>query len=53
LGLGERNQAIAALEQGYTNRDQWMMYLKVDPGWDELRSDPRFKDLLRRVGLEP
>jgi TolB-like protein/Tfp pilus assembly protein PilF len=53
LGLGERNQAIASLEQGYTNRDQWMMYLKVDPGWDDLRSDPRFKDLLRRVGLQP
>src|SRR5260370_19142888 len=51
LGLGERNQAIASLEQGYTNRDQWMMYLKVDPGWDDLRSDPRFKDLLRRIGL--
>jgi tetratricopeptide (TPR) repeat protein len=52
LGLGERNQAIASLEQGYTNRDQWMMYLKVDPGWDDLRSDPRSKDLIRRVGLE-
>jgi len=51
LGLGERNQAIASLEQGYTNRDQWMMYLKVEPGWDDLRLDPRFKDLLRRVGL--
>jgi tetratricopeptide (TPR) repeat protein len=51
LGLGERNEAVASLEQGYTNRDQWMMYLKVDPGWDDLRSDPRFKDLLRRIGL--
>jgi tetratricopeptide (TPR) repeat protein len=51
LGLGERNQAIASLDQGYTNRDQWMMYMKVDPGWDDLRSDPRFKDLTRRVGL--
>ena len=49
LGLGERNQAIESLEQGYTNRDQWMMYLKVDPGWDDVRSDPHFKDLLRRM----
>src|SRR5260370_4354823 len=31
IGLGERNQAIASLEQGYANRDQWMLYLKVDP----------------------
>jgi hypothetical protein len=42
IGLGERNQAIASLEQGYTNRDQWMTYLKVDPQMDDLRSDPRF-----------
>ncbi len=51
IGLGERDQAIASLEQGYTNRDQWMLYLKVDPQMDDLRSDPRFQDLLRRVGL--
>jgi tetratricopeptide (TPR) repeat protein len=53
LGLGERDQAIASLERGYTNRDQWMMYLKVDPNWDDLRSDPHFNDLLLRVGLQP
>jgi TolB-like protein/DNA-binding winged helix-turn-helix (wHTH) protein/Tfp pilus assembly protein PilF len=51
IGLGERDQAIASLEQGYTDRDQWMLYLKVDPHLDDLRSDPRFKDLVRRVGL--
>ena len=51
LGLGERDQAIASLAQGYANRDQWMLYLKVDPHLDDLRSDPRFEDLLRRVGL--
>ena len=51
IGLGERDQAIASLEQGYTSRDQWMLYLKVDPHMDDLRSDPRFQDLLRRVGL--
>ncbi len=51
IGLGEKDQAIASLEQGYTERDQWMLYLKVDPHMDDLRSDPRFQDLLRRVGL--
>jgi TolB-like protein/DNA-binding winged helix-turn-helix (wHTH) protein/Tfp pilus assembly protein PilF len=51
IGLGERDQAVASLEQGYTDRDQWMLYLKVDPHLDDLRSHPRFKDLLRRVGL--
>lgn len=51
IALGERDQAIMSLEQGYTNRDQWMLYLKVAPSFDDLRSDPRFKDLLRRVGI--
>jgi predicted Zn-dependent protease len=51
IGLGEREQAIASLEQGYNNRDQWMLYLKVDPHMDDLRTDPRFQDLVRRVGI--
>jgi TolB-like protein/DNA-binding winged helix-turn-helix (wHTH) protein/Tfp pilus assembly protein PilF len=51
MRLGERDLAIASLEQGYTNRDQWMMFLKADPRWDDLRSDLRFQDLIRRVGL--
>lgn len=51
IGLGERDQAIASLGQGYTDRDQWMMFLKADPRWDDLRSDLRFQDLIRRVGL--
>ncbi|GAC1670558.1 MAG: hypothetical protein PVS2B2_01220 [Candidatus Acidiferrum sp.] len=51
IGLGEKDEAIASLEQGYKDRDQWMLYLKVDPHLDELRSDPRFQDLLRRVRL--
>ena len=50
IGLGEVDQAIASLEQAYTDRDQWVLYLKVDPHMDSLRSDPRFQDLLRRVG---
>jgi hypothetical protein len=51
IGLGEREQAIASLEQGYNNRDQWLLYLKVDPHMDDLRTDPRFQDLVRRVAI--
>lgn len=51
IGPGERDQAVTSLERGCTNLDQWMMFLKADPRWDDLRSDPPFQDLLRRLGL--
>jgi len=50
-GLGERDQALAWLERGYEQRDQKMVFLKVEPKWNNLRADPRFRDLMRRVGL--
>ncbi|MBA2527038.1 MAG: protein kinase [Pyrinomonadaceae bacterium] len=50
-GLGERDQALQWLEQGYQNRDWQTSHLKVDPMLDNLRPDPRFNDLLRRAGL--
>ena len=50
-GLGERDQAFKHLEQGYQDRSFFMTYLKVDPRLDSLRSDPRYTDLLRRMGL--
>ena len=53
VGLGNRDQALALLEQGLSDRDQWLPFLNVDPEWDGLRSDPHFKDLLRRIGLTP
>ena len=50
-GLGEKDQAFQWLERGYQDRAFDMPYLKVDPLIDNLRSDPRFADLMRRVGL--
>ena len=50
VGLGERIQALAWLEKGYEERDGWINSLKVDPRLDPLRSDPRFHDLIARVG---
>ena len=50
-GLGEKDQAFAWLEEGYKQRSFQMRLLKVEPRWDSLRSDPRFADLMKRIGL--
>ncbi len=51
VGLGNNDQAIAWLEKAYAQHSNGLTALKVDPAFDPLRSDPRFQDLLRRVGL--
>jgi len=53
VGLGEKDQAFAALEKAFEARDDFLSFLKVEPLFDELRSDPRFTDLLRRMNLAP
>jgi len=51
VGMGEKDQALQWLERDYQDRGIDMLSLKVDPLLDSLRSDPRFADLVRRVGL--
>ena len=50
-GLGEKDEAFRMLEKGYEERSAGMLYLAIDPFWDGMRSDPRYADLLRRIGL--
>jgi TolB-like protein len=51
VGLGENDRALEYLEKAYEEHSNWLIYLHIDPSMDELRDDPRFQDLLRRVGL--
>ncbi len=50
-GLGEKDQAFAWLDKGYEQRAFQMQWLKIEPRWDNLRSDSRFEDLMRRIGF--
>jgi len=51
LGLGDHDRAFAHLEEAYAERSNWLLMLRSDPILDQLRPDPRFEDLVRRVGL--
>ena len=51
VGLGDKNQAFAQLDQAYQERHPYLVLIKVEPVFDALHSDPRFDDLLRRIGV--
>ncbi len=51
LGLDDTEQAFSALEQAYKEQSNILQFIKVHPYFDPLRKDPRFVDLIRRVGL--
>ena len=50
-GLGERDEALSWLEEGYEERAFQMQMLQLDPRLESLRDNPRFKELVRKVGL--
>ena len=49
-GLGDRDSAFKWLDKACDERTHWLVWLKLDPRWDTLRADPRFAELVRRVG---
>lgn len=51
--LGDKEKAFEYLERAFDTHYTGMVWLKVTPELDDLRDDPRYADLLRRVGLEP
>jgi len=50
-GLDEREQALTWLEKAFAQHSTMMVWLKVDPRFDKMRDEPRFQELMRRVGL--
>ena len=49
--LGQTEEAFRWLETAYEPHANWMVFLTVDPVFDDLRSDPRFRDLMRRMNF--
>lgn len=52
LGLGDQEQAFVWLERGYEEKSGIMIFLKAHPHFDPIRKDPRFADLVQRIGLD-
>jgi hypothetical protein len=51
LGLGDIDMALESLKRDYERRDFFMIFIGVDPLFDSLRSDTRFRSLVRQMGL--
>ncbi len=52
VGLDDRDKCFAWLGKAYQDHDVRLSFLRVDPKWDPVRSDPRFVSILQRIGLE-
>jgi hypothetical protein len=52
MGLDQKDQAFEWLDKAYSERSAELVTLKIDPLWDDLRPDPRFSELLKKIGLE-
>jgi DNA-binding winged helix-turn-helix (wHTH) protein len=53
LRVGETASTLRWLERAISEQAPGVLYLKVDPAWDPVRSEPRFQELVKRVGLDP
>jgi hypothetical protein len=51
MALGDRDAEFVWLNKGYEDRAEWLLWLPVDPLFDGQRDDPRYKELVRKVGI--
>jgi hypothetical protein len=52
LALGQKERALELFEQAVDERDPACLWMKCSPGYDPLRTEPRFQALLKKVGLD-
>jgi len=52
FALGEKDKGFKWLDKAYEERDSTLLEIKGDPGFDSVRSDPRFATMLKKIGLE-
>ncbi|UCD57796.1 MAG: hypothetical protein JSV16_01415, partial [Candidatus Hydrogenedentota bacterium] len=52
FALGENDQGFTWLDKAYEDRDIWLLFFKVGPWYDTVRSDPRYTAMLEKVGLD-
>jgi hypothetical protein len=51
--LGEKDKAFAWLEKTFEARHVSTIQFKIEPAYDSLRDDPRYAELIRKIGLQP
>ena len=49
IGMGKKDEAFRWLEKAFDDRANWLVWLRFDPRWDSLRSDPRYAEMIRRL----
>jgi len=51
-GFGDNDRTLEWIEKAYEERVSWLRFIKTEPGWDYIRSEPRFIALMKKMGLE-
>jgi len=49
--MGNNEQAFRRLDQAFEERAHWLVWIRLDPRWDSLRSDQRYTEMTRRMGF--
>jgi tetratricopeptide (TPR) repeat protein len=52
IALGEDDKGFRWLDKAYEEKDSWLRYFKIEQAFDRVRSDPRYKEILKKIGLE-